>query len=71
MRLDLIAYISAWIAALCVMLGSSGCSSSAGWRVEFGVSPVNQLDNTAQFRAREQGAERAEGNVKAVSGSRY
>ena len=70
MRIDLVAYIGAWIAALIVMLGGSGCSSSSGWRVEFGVSPVNQLDNSAQFRARET-EERAEGNAKTVRGNRY
>ena len=70
MRLDLIAYVIAWLGALIVMLGGSGCSSSSGWRVEFGVSPVNQLDNSAQFRARTD-EEHAEGNVKTVRRNRY
>jgi hypothetical protein len=64
MRLDILAYVAAWAAALSLL---AGCSSSAGWRVEFGVSPVNSLENTAQFRQ----VERAEGNVKAVGERRY
>jgi len=29
----------------------TGCSSSSGWRFEIGVSPINGLENTAQFEA--------------------
>lgn len=49
--------------ALTIAVLCSGCSSSAGWRVEFGVSPVNSLDNRAQFAAAEE-AEAEEGNVR-------
>ena len=52
---------------LAVALVASGCSGSNGWRVEFGVSPVNSLDNRAQFAKQ---AEAEAGNVRTTAGSR-
>jgi hypothetical protein len=38
--------ILALLAAITWILALTGCGSSAGWRVEFGVAPVNAINNS-------------------------
>ena len=40
------ANIAVWsMVAILAMLTLTGCGSSTGWTVSFGVSPVNSIDN--------------------------
>lgn len=37
----------AWFVYVLLVMATSGCASSTGWRFEIGISPVKQLDNRA------------------------
>jgi len=32
-----------------ILAGLSGCSSGNGWKVEFGIVPINQVSDTKQL----------------------
>jgi hypothetical protein len=50
-ELDIVETVGMWILlgsiVLALCTGMTGCSSSAGWHVEFGITPVTAIHNEA------------------------